>query len=193
MGRAQAGLPRERGVDEADGVAGREHDVADAAARRPGGIRAQPPLVEQPVAREDPRVVAQRVLGRDEELLGRTVARMQVAEPCVAGVGVDHAVERAEPDPRLLPEVDLTVVGGDEERDVVGQHVAERADEAIGGLELAGVEAAFEAERVRDLVDARVIRVHEGRAAGDQRAHVLDQHRGGGPAVEVGARGGAHR
>ena len=31
------------------------------------------------------------------------------------------------------PEVDLTVVGGDDERDVVGQHVEDRADEPIGG------------------------------------------------------------
>ena len=57
------------------------------------------------------------------------LARVQVAEPAVAGVGVDHAVERAEPDPRLRPEVHLTVVGGDHERGVVGQRVEHRADE----------------------------------------------------------------
>ena len=71
MGRPQPGLAGEGGVDEPDRVAGREHDVADAPARGPGGIRAEPALVEQPVAREDPRVIADHLFGRDEQLLRR--------------------------------------------------------------------------------------------------------------------------
>ena len=50
MGRSEPGLAREGGVDEPDRIAGREHDVADTPARGPGGIRAEPALVEQLVA-----------------------------------------------------------------------------------------------------------------------------------------------
>ena len=39
-------------------------------------------------------------------------------------------------------------------------------------------------ELVRDGVDARVVRVHQRRAALGEHAAVLDEHRGGAPAVE---------
>ena len=112
---------------------------------------------------------------------------MEIAEAGVARVRVDHAVERAESDPGLLSEVDLPVVGGDQQRGVSRQHVADRTDEPIGRRELSGVEGPLQPERVRDLVDAGVVRVDERRAARDQCADVLDQHRSGGPPMEVGA------
>ena len=87
-------------------------------------------------------------------------------------------VERAEPDPAVGPTCTWPWSAVTTQRGVAGQRVEQRADE-LGRRPRArpGSTASCEPVRVRDLVDARVVRVDERRAAGDQRAHVLDEHR----------------
>src|SRR5215213_5304993 len=116
-------LVRQRRVDEAHALARREHDVADAAVDGGHGIGTEPPLVEQLLAPEHPRLLAVELLRRSVELGGAAGLGVEVAEPPVACVRLDQVVQRRERAPAAGPDVHLSVVGGDDQRGVVGQRV----------------------------------------------------------------------
>ena len=90
----------------------------------------------------------------------------------------------------LVADVDLAVVGGDDQHRAGRQHVEDVGDEAVDGAQLGVVELA-EAVLVGHLVDALVVGVDERLAAAQQLGDLGDE-RGGDPvagdagAVEVG-------
>ena len=121
---------------------------------------------------------------RGRKLLGRALARVQVPKAAVAGHHVDDRRERTEIDPVVAFHVHLTVVRGDDEHGVARQRREQITDESVRVLELAFVEAVVQTELVRDVVDARVVRVHEAIAGRDQPDTVLDEHRDRAPPDE---------
>ena len=164
--------------------------------RRPGGSGPEPPLVEQLLATEHPRVaVAQRApRPRRGAPRPRPSLRVQVAEPRRRRRRRRPCASSA-PSPIQTPARGCTWPWSAVTRSATSSGSTSRSspDEPVGGRELGRVEAPFEAVRVRDLVDARVVRVHERRAAGDERAHVLDQHRRWSASRGSRRRGGARR
>ena len=147
------------GVDERHRLAGSEHDVAHPAADRPLGRGPEPPLVEQLLAGEHPRPVADARDAPRGELAGRARLGVEVPEARRrphTGRSSAPASDRSTHPPRL--DVDLPVVRGDRAAPCdSGQRVEQLADEPVGGAQLGDVERVVEAELVRDGVDARVV------------------------------------
>ena len=145
----------------------------------------EPAVVEELAPRADPRVLAEQIACGRRQLLRRPTPRVQVAEASVTRHHVDHRAELGEIDPVVALEMDLAVIRGDEQRRARRQHREQIGDEPIRELELARVVAVVQSELVRDVVDARVVRVHEPLARRDQPGAVLDEHRGRIPTGEA--------
>src|SRR5690606_2330429 len=84
-------------------------------------------------------------------------------------------------------DVDLAVIGGDEQGRTGGEDVQESRDEAVGVGDLGGEELVAQAVRVGDLVDPVAVGVHQRGAGGDAPPHVLHEGGRGAPAHEVAA------
>ena len=149
-------------------VARREHDVADAAGTSPGTrVGTEPALVEQLLARGTPTRRRRASCSRRREQLGRGARAARAGSgtgrrPRTSSTSASSAPSAT---PAVGPDLHLAVVGGDQQRDVVGQRVEQRADERVGRPRARpGRTRVVEAVRVRDLVDPRVVRVDERRA-----------------------------
>ena len=125
----EAGLAGERRVDEADRAAApRARRRRRAGSVGPTRVGAEPALVEQLLAREHPGV------GRRASCLGGREQLGGGARRARAGSGSGRRprrsstmrVERREREPAVRADVHLTVVGGDQQRGVVGQRVEQR-------------------------------------------------------------------
>ena len=183
--QTSANGPESAGSWNVTGRERHERHVAEPGRDRGGDRRAEPLLVDDLLPGDDPGdvlVVLERPLG---QVVGAAVAGVPPAEATLAGL-VGHEVEQLGGGlDRVVADLHLAVVGGDQQHRARRQDVEEVADEAVGGAQLGVVEVA-EAALVGGLVDPAVVGVHEA-LPGSQLVADLDGDRRRGPVAD-GAR-----
>ena len=192
----QLRLVGQRRVDEAD--AGR----APRARRRrragtwpaPGRARASPRRAAARAGTPTRRRRASSRRGREQVGRGARHARAGSGTGRRPRTSSTIGVERLQPEPPVRSEVDLAVVGGDEQRGVVGQRVEQRADEPVGGARARpGRRRRRARTRARPRRRPGSTRTRTARPPRPARRTCSTSTDGGLPAVEVGRRAGARR
>ena len=111
----------------------------------------------------DPRRVPELGDRRGEQVVGRTTAGVQPAEPSLAGLQRHERQQFGRRVHDVVADLDLAVVGGDQQHGPRRQHLEQVADQTVGSAQLGVVEVA-EATLVGDLVDPAVVGVDEALA-----------------------------